>query len=138
MYTSDIKKKQVNFIKTGFIYLGIAVFCIVFTSIYEHYSYGEHSTYMRRMFLFPLLGGLLPTLLAHYKKWEQTISRRSYNLWNSGIALFIHGCLIRGIINISGRFTEYDTIYWFLGVCFLLGAIILYFFDLPEKSHTFS
>ena len=133
----DTKQNQIHLRKTAFIYLGISIFCIIFTLIYEHYSYGEHSIYMRSMFLFPLIAGTLLSLLAHYKGLETTLKRRSYNLWNSGIAIFSNGCLIRGIINISGRFTEYDTIYWFLGICFLLAAIVFYFIDLPTKSNHF-
>lgn len=33
--------------------------------------------------------------------------------------------LVRAIINISGRFTEYDTIYWILsGLLFSLAAVL--------------
>lgn len=131
------KQKQIHLRKTALFYLGISIFCIIFTLIYEHYSYGEHSISMRAMFLFPLISGTLLSLLAHYKGFETTLKRRSYNLWNSGIAIFINGCLIRGIINISGRFTEYDTIYWFLGTCFLLAAIVFYFIDIPKKERRF-
>lgn len=131
------KQKQIPLRKTALFYFGISIFCIIFTLIYEHYSYGEHSTYMRAMFLFPLIGGTLLSLLAYDKGFTKTLGRRSYNLWNSGIAIFINGCLIRGIINISGRFTEYDGLYWFLGTCFLLAAIVFYFIDLPEKQHRF-
>ena len=137
LYTLDTKQnelKQIHLIKTAFIYFGIAVFCIIFTIIYEYYSYGEHSNYMRAMFLFPLINGILLYILSYFKTFKVTLKRRSYNLWNSGIAMFINGCLIRGIINISGRFTEYDTIYWLLGTGFLFSAVIFYFIDFPIKS----
>lgn len=136
LYTLDTKQnkqKQIPLKKTAFIYYGIAIFCIMFTLVYEYYSYGEHSTYMRFMFLFPLISGTLLFLLSYFKKFEVTFQRRSYNLWNSGIAIFINGCLIKGIINISGRFTEYDTIYWLLGTCFILSAVIFYFIDFPKN-----
>ncbi|EDY33728.1 hypothetical protein RUMLAC_00484 [[Ruminococcus] lactaris ATCC 29176] len=32
------------------------------------------------------------------------------------------GCLVRGIITISGRSSSYDRDYWFAGVVFLLWA----------------
>ena len=47
----------------------------------------------------------------------------SYNLWNSGIAILMSEMLIRGITNVSGRYTEYDMIYWVLGIIFVLLAI---------------
>lgn len=56
------------------------IFCILFTRIYEHYSYGEHSTYMRAMFLFPLICGSLLSLLSYDKGFTKTLGRRSYKL----------------------------------------------------------
>ena len=33
------------------------------------------------------------------------------------------GCLFRGIVNISGRFTDLDLIYWVTGWIFLAAAV---------------
>lgn len=104
----------------------------MFTIIYESFSYGESSTTMRLMFLFPLIGGTLPSLFFSFKPLKYQPSRRSYNLWNSGIAILTNGCVIKGIINISGRFTDYDRIYWGLGICFLLASVLFYFIDVGK------
>lgn len=74
---------------------------------------------MRFMFLIPLFGGALPSLII-----KSDIPRISFNLWNAGIATLVFGCLVRGIINISGRFTEYDMIYWVIGGILIISAII--------------
>ena len=50
-----------------FSYICISLFCILFTVIYEHFSYGEYSWYMRGMFVYPLLGGA-GTSLIFFKK----------------------------------------------------------------------
>lgn len=110
--------------KAAVLYLLTAVFCIVFNDIYTRFSYGAHSNFMGLMFLFPLLGGFLPSVLLGITKKSGLVSRLSFNLWNSGIATFVFGCLVRGIINISGRFTEYDRCYWIVGSLLLAAAII--------------
>ena len=40
-------------------------------------------------------------------------------------AILTSGMLIKGIINISGRYTQYDMVYWILGVIFLFEAIVV-------------
>ena len=127
MSTLAIKNQRHSFQKTAFIYLIIAIFCVVFTTIYEQFSYGEHSLLMRRMFLFPLIGGTFLFLFLSFMKKNISIPPISRNLYHSAIALFTNGCLVTGIITISGRFTDYDTIYWTLGSCFLFVSIVYCF-----------
>lgn len=52
-------------------------------------------------------------------------NKLSFHLWNSGIGVFISGCFLRGIINISGRFTEYDKKYWIVGGVFFGSASLI-------------
>lgn len=110
--------------KAAIIYLLVSAFCILFNYVYTRFSYGVYSNYMGLMFLFPLLGGFLPAVLLDITKKGGFVSRVSFNLWNSGIAVFIFGCLVRGIINISGRFTEYDTYYWIAGGILSAAAVV--------------
>ena len=115
MYTSDIKtldtktEQTVITRKKVWIYGAVTLFCIVGTWIYEKFSYGEYSEYMRSMFWFPLVG----------------VARWSFLLWNSGIAVLTVGCLVHGIIAISGRMSVYDLYYWISGIAFLLLAMVI-------------
>lgn len=102
------------------IYGAITLFCIVGAKVYEHFSYGEYSQYMRSMFWFPLIGGMAMGMLL--VKLERPVQRLSFLLWNSGIAVLTTGCLVRGIITISGRTSIYDPYYWIIGSLFLIGA----------------
>ena len=117
MYTSDMNKWK----KMQRIYLGVTAFCIVGTIIYEHFSYGESSMLMRLAFLFPLLGGVV--LYGGLQKWKRPILNLAVCLWNSGIAIFISGCLVGGIVMISGRSFSYGPCYWSVGLIFLVTAI---------------
>ena len=103
----------------------IALLCVVFTAIYERFSHGAVSSHMRCMFLMPLVGCALPALILYVFPLRRAIGRPAFNLWNSGLAVWTVGCLFRGIVNISGRFTDLDKIYWILG-WILLGTALLW------------
>ena len=102
----------------------LALLCIVFTAIYEHFSHGAASPHMRAMFLMPLVGCALPALLCLMTPLHRHVCRPAFNLWNSGLAVWTVGCLFRGIVNISGRFTDLDSIYWVTGWIFLAAAVV--------------
>lgn len=104
--------------------VSLALFCVVFTLIYEQFSHGATSSHMRCMFLMPLVGCALPALAGLVTPLHRFVCRPAFNLWNSGMAVWAAGCLFRGIVNISGRFTDLDRIYWVLGWGFLAAAAL--------------
>lgn len=79
---------------------------------------------MHYMFSVTLIGGglLLGLMTIH-----RTLSRLTYNLWNSGVAVITAGFLLRGIINLSGRSTTLDQPYWYVGAGFLILAVFSLF-----------
>ena len=101
----------------------LALVCVIFTAVYEQFSHGAVSSHMRCMFLMPLAGCALPALLCYLTPLHRHVSRPAFNLWNSGLAVWAVGCLFRGIVNISGRFTDLDKIYWIAGWVFLAAAV---------------
>ena len=113
-----------RYAKTALAYAGVTALCLVFCAVYEIFSFGEHSLYMRMMFMMPLLGGAIPFGLMAASENPPYISRGAFNLWNSGLAVHISGCLVRGIIEISGRVCDYDNYYWIIDGIFLLVALI--------------
>ncbi|MDG4504982.1 hypothetical protein NOL38_01715 [Streptococcus suis] len=117
--------------RTFISYLAITAFLFIFSRIYESLSYGEVSVFMHYMFCVPLIGG---TVLLGLLQLIPTLSRLSYNLWNSGVATITAGCLLRGIINLSGRSTTLDQPYWFIGAGFLILALISLFFTGNKKA----
>ena len=101
----------------------LALLCAVFTCIYEQFSHGAVSIHMRCMFLMPLVGCGLVGLIGFLTPMHRFANRAAFNLWNSGLAAWVVGCLFRGIVNISGRYTDLDKIYWALGWCLLAAAL---------------
>ncbi len=76
---------------------------------------------MHYMFCVPLIGG---AVLLGLLQLIPTLSRLSYNLWNSGVATITAGYLLRGIINLSGRSTTLDQPYWYIGAAFLVLSLV--------------
>lgn len=113
--------------KTAIVYLFLTFFFFIFSRIYISLSYGELSFFMNYLFLVPLIGGASILIILHFLP---SLSRVSFNLWNSGIAIFTSGFLLRGIINLSGRSTTLDKPYWLLGSIFLLFSLISIVFTL--------
>ena len=98
------------------VYLIISIFFFLFSRIYVSLSYGEYSFFMNTLSLVPLIGG---GLLVGLLLVQPNLSRVSFNLWNSGVAVLTAGFLLRGIINLSGRSTTLDWPYWLIGAGFL-------------------
>ena len=109
----------------------MAAFLFIFSRIYESLSYGEVSVFMYYMFCATLVGGILLLGLLQVKP---NLSRMTYNLWNSGIATITAGCLLRGIINLSGRSTTLDQPYWYVGAGFLALSLITLFISDTRRT----
>ena len=122
MSTSVIKNKRLK--KALVSYSLLTVFFLVFSRIYESYSFGETSLHMHYLFVVPLVGGIM---LAFLLKIIPNLARISLNLWNSAVAVLTAGMLFRGIVNLSGRSTTLDQPYWYVGIAFALLAIVSLF-----------
>lgn len=109
--------------KAAIVYGAVAVFAVIFNIVYTVFGYGETSPFMQFMFAAPLIGGAIPAIILAATRRDGAVSRAAFNLWNSGIATVTVGCLVRGIINISGRFTDFDVYYWIAGGALIAAAI---------------
>ena len=121
MSISVINPNKKRFKKTAISYTLITIFFFVFSRIYEAFSFGETSVYMHYLFAVPLVGGLLLTM---FLKVLPQFSRMSLNLWNSAVAILTTGTLFRGIVNLSGRSTTLDAAYWYVGIGFVVLALL--------------
>lgn len=111
-------------VRTASVYGWITLLSVVFCVIYEQFSFGEHADSMRLMFLLPLVGGVLPFCLLALAGRKAPFSRTAYRLWHSGIAVLMSGCLVKGIIEISGRVSDYDGFYIAAGMMLLAASVI--------------
>lgn len=125
MCTSDTDNK-VRLLKTAFIYLLITIFCSVFGAVYELFSHEVYSFYMIYAFAIPLLGGVLPFMLATMFNTSEFPGRLSLNLYNSGIAALTTGSIVNGVLEIYGTDNPLVYAYVFSGILFILAGIIVY------------
>lgn len=129
--STSVTNSTTRFSRTFISYLAMAAFLFIFSRIYESLSYGEVSVFMHYMFCATLVGGIVLLGLLQVKP---NLSRMTYNLWNSGIATITAGCLLRGIINLSGRSTTLDQPYWYVGAGFLALSLITLFISDTRRT----
>ena len=129
--STSVTNSTTRFSRTFISYLAMAAFLFIFSRIYESLSYGEVSVFMHYMFCATLVGGILLLGLLQVKP---NLSRITYNLWNTGIATITAGCLLRGIINLSGRSTTLDQPYWYVGAGFLALSLITLFISDTRRT----
>ena len=133
MSTSVINSNKKRLKKTVISYTLITILFFVFSRIYEAFSFGETSVHMHYLFAVPLVGGILLTV---FLKVLPQFSRMSLNLWNSAVAIATTGTLFRGIVNLSGRSTTLDAPYWYVGIVFVVLAILSIFIQTNPLKNT--
>lgn len=111
----------------------LGLLCGVFTVIYEQFSHGAFSVHMRCMLLFPLVGCGLWGLICYLTPLWSCVDRWAFNFWNTAMATFTLGCLFRGIVNISGRFTKTDRVYLIVGLLLILISVTFEVIHLIRK-----
>ncbi len=126
MCTSDTEKRYKQISKIGFVYLLIALFCVLFGAIYEHFSHEVYSAYMVYAFAFPLAGGTLPYMILAMSGSQRLPGRLSSHLYNTGIATLTVGSMMQGVLDIYGTTNELLSVYWFAGFGFTLTGLLVY------------
>ena len=86
--------------------------------------------FMRMMFLAPLAGALIYLLTGVGMSWVRT--RLSKLLFNSSIAVVASACLVKGIVEVSGRTTSVDMPYWYVAGGLLCLSIMTGLSDLEN------
>lgn len=122
--TSDSKQKR-KMAATGFVYLLVSFFCILFGAVYEYFSHGVYSCFMVYAFVIPLVGGTLPFFAMAFGD-RPVPNRVSQNLYHSGIAALTTGFLFKGALEIYGTTNRLVSVYWIMGSIFVLTAVFLH------------
>lgn len=107
---------------------------MIFGGVYEVFSHGVYSMYMIYAFAFPLIGGALPAYAAVFSGKELHPGRASYNLWNSAVAAFTAGSILKGVLEIYGTTNSITAAYWVIGVIFAVSAVVLQLFGLRKRK----
>lgn len=121
----DLKQHKKIAGKAFLAYLLVSIFCLIFSTIYEHYSHEVFSNYMQYMFLIPLIGGCIPfgfLFLVPRLVLPNSISRV---LYGSGIAFLSVGSCLKGVFDIYGTTSDYIPYYLVAGMLLIgIGLIV--------------
>ncbi|GHU70124.1 hypothetical protein FACS1894184_15140 [Clostridia bacterium] len=126
MFTSVTDPNVRSMLRTGFVYVIIAIFCAFFGAIYEAFSHGVYSMYMMYAFAFPLAGGAAVTLLFAAFPHKRIPSTLVKQLYNSGIATLTVGSVFAGALEIYGTTNWLVMVYWVVGIGFVAVSLILF------------
>ena len=107
-------------------YLPVTVFCLMIFLIYDRFSHGVRSPYMTYLFMWPLVLGLIPSLLMQVCARMRRQKRISANLYHPGVAAVTVSSLLRGIFEIAGTSSDYQVLLMIAGGILLLGGFLAY------------
>ena len=94
----------------------ISVFCLLFSLIYEMFSFGVISVSMLTVFVYPLILGALACFLM-----KGNIGR----FYNDGVILLAFASLINGVLEIYGSDTPYTRYMMIAGIVLMILQICL-------------
>lgn len=87
------------------------------------------------LFLFPLLGGIIPFGIIGLFKRLGFPGRIPVNLYNAGIATLIVGSCMAGVLEIYGTSSAYMPVYWIAGSALAAVGIAIYMVSAVSRTH---
>ena len=116
-------------------YIVATAFCIVFSVIYEHFSHGVYSQFMLLMYLFPLIGGVLPAALHLLIPAFRCGDQMNRSIWSCAIMTLTFGSAITGVFEIyGGTASSLTGVYWIAGKSLAAFAVVRYLLQM-KKMH---
>lgn len=107
-------------------YAILTILCALFSFIYTKFSHGVTSPHMSYLFLYPLCFGVLCGLLCGI--WKHTITNFFFatHFYHTGVIALILSSLLKGVFEIAGTTSIYQTILTGIGVTMISISIITY------------
>lgn len=107
---------------------------VFFSAVYECFSHQVYSRAMILAFLYPLLGGLIPTTLLMLAKNRLLPGDWPRSLWAVGIAALTLGSLFRGVLEIYGTTSRLCAVYGLLGWTLLTLGFLSWTLELRRRG----
>ena len=108
-FVSDINRKSV------IAWTMITIFSMVFSFIYEAFSFGVYSASMICLFVWPFVLGVIPCLF---------LNRDMGRFWNDGVLILMAAGMLKGIFDIYGTASMWPSVMFVLGwICILYGFV---------------
>jgi FtsH-binding integral membrane protein len=111
--------------------------CLIFFLIYDQFSHNVRSAYMTYLFLWPLILGALPygimTFITRRTSSVKLPGNESRLFYNLGLEAVTMSSLLRGIFEIAGTASIYQTFLMYGGIVLLIIGIMFYAF-IPSRK----
>lgn len=112
-------------------YILLSLCLILFTMIYEWFSFGVTSLFMRLSFLVPLLGGSISLVIKYYiKPKTQVIS-----LWHMSLYALTAYLIMSGIFEIYGSSEPTTIVFLMISILMALITFILCIKSIIKGAH---
>ena len=118
-----------NKYKNTYMWILVSLLLLLFSTIYETFSFGVISLSMIFLFLYPLLLGAVPTLIV-----EKNGLPKMNRIYIDGVIILTIRSLIVGILEIYGTDTRFSKYYMIAGIGLLAIGIITYYLDIKIKK----
>ena len=118
------ENRRLRAAKTARTWLFLSLFVLLFSVVYEHFSFGVWSGYMAFACAVPLALGGLPWAVNAARTVPAILSDWTRRLWTAGVVTLTVGCLFRGILDIYGTDSGLGTVYWIAGPPLLVLALL--------------
>ncbi len=107
-------------------YLGITLFCALFSCVYSFFSHGVTSPSMSYLFLYPLILGVVAGVLC--MKFKKTIPHHFFatHFYHTGVAALALSSMLRGIFEIAGTASVYQTVLMVIGILSIACGVVAF------------
>ena len=127
MFTSE--KISKNVMRTLFIYIGITLFVVLFSTIYEINSHKVYSADMVFAFIYPLIFGVGMYTLLRFIPIARVPGTIPATIYNFGVAMLTVRSIFIGVLKIYGTTNRaMVVIYTVLALTFIIIGFGLYLF----------
>ncbi len=114
--------------KTGMAALGFSIFFAIFTVVYYQFSHKVYSDYMTYLALIPFVMVCVPAFI--FKRFSLPLPGYfSYHLYLSGIAAIAVSSCLKGIFEIAGNDSVYQTYLMVFGVICTVAGVVCYIIE---------
>lgn len=121
------------------IWLGASVFCLIFYLIYNMFSHGVKSAFMTYLFAWPLIMGFLPSTVIYVinriRHIPAYIDAVTDNAYCCGVATLTVSSLLKGIFDIAGTTSIYQTYLLYAGIILIIIAAVSLIIHIIMNRH---
>lgn len=138
MSISDKARNKIS-LRRILIWLGISVFCLVFYLIYNMFSHGVKSAFMTYLFAWPLILGFLPSTVIYVinriRHIPAYIGVVTDNAYCCGVATLTVSSMLKGIFDIAGTASIYQTYLLYAGIILIIIAAVSLIIQIIINRH---